>query len=457
MKLDISKITRPFAFLLLGGIVLAAPSCSLIPRSRSTQPAADKVTITRDPITLEYWRLFDDSEALDPIIEAYQKDHPNINIVVRKVDLKANETIYDYQADLIKKIADGNGPDMFMIHNDWLPYQVNQLSPMPTGLMSIGTYQDTFPDVVQQDFLTNNRIYAIPFSIDNLMLFYNTKIFDEKKIKSPPRTLAELVSLVPKLTEFDTGGRFKLSAIPLGASEGIPRAADILATLMMQYGADMTSVDKKTATFELPAPDRQPPFYSGAEALAFYTQFADPKSPYYTYTDAKDAQGNRLAPVDIQAFMEGKAAMFIGYSYNVSLIRKSVPNLRFNTATLPQNQPQNPVTLANYWGETVSRTSKHPTEAWDFIRYASSKRNQSVYTQATGRVSARKDTYTAVSTRFYYGPVVKQVEYSKAWYRKNSIAIEGIFARMIDSVVKSGVDARTAVQAATRDINNLPS
>ncbi len=453
--MNVNKLTKPVFFLLLGGIILAAPSCSLRRSGSGTSTGGDKIALTREPITLEYWRLFDESEALDGIIEDYQKDHPNINIVVRKIDLKATETIYDYQRDLIKKIADGNGPDMFMIHNDWLPYQINQITPAPSALISSKAYQDSFPEVVQEDFIANNKIYAVPYFIDNLILFYNTRIFKEKRIKNPPRSLSELVSLVPQLTEREPNGRFKLSAIPLGASEGIPRAADILAALMLQYGADMTSIDKKTATFDLPAPDRTPPFYSGAEALSFYTQFSDPKSPYYTYTDAKDANGNRLAPVDIQAFMESKAAMFIGYSYNIGLIRKSVPNLRFDTAPLPQNQPQNPITIANYWGETVSRTSKHPNEAWDFIRFASSARNQKQYAKATGRVAAHKDTYDTVGARFYYGSVVKQVDYSQSWYRKNSVAIEDIFARMIDSVVVSKVDPRTAIQAAVRDINNL--
>ena len=447
------KTLRYTSLFIITALFLMAPRCGIL---GGQPPGEEPPQIdTKTPITLEYWRLWDDSDVLDEFIEEYTKDHKNITIEVKKVELKSGETIYDYQSRLIKLIADGAGPDMFMIHNDWLPYMQQQIVPIPSGMYSTKDYRDTFPNVVQEDFIKDNQIYAIPYYTDNLMLFYNTDIFSEKKIKQPPRTLQELVNIVPLLTEYDSRGRIVRSAVPLGVADGIPRSAEILTALMMQYGAVMTSEDKTKATFNLPAPGTNPPVFAAQEALVYYTQFANPNSPIYTYTDAQDTSGIRQLPSDIQAFGEGKAAIMIGYSYQIPNIQKFYPNLKFATAPLPQRQPQNPVTIANYWGETVSRTSLNPNEAWDFIKFMSSRSNQSKYFSITKHVPSNKDLLAKYEDKRYYGPVAEQVSYSKSWYRHNSPEVEDIFAQMINNVLKNKISPEIAVDSAVRDINEI--
>ncbi|OGB75026.1 hypothetical protein A2810_03300 [candidate division Kazan bacterium RIFCSPHIGHO2_01_FULL_49_10] len=443
------KLTSILSLSLISVLILTAAGCAT--RSTGSQVKIDDTT----PIVLQYDRLFDDSTVLDETIKRYQEDHPNITVVVRKVNLQPGETIYDYQADLIKQIADGNGPDMFMIHNDWLPYNKNHISPMPAEMMNTQTYSDTFYQVAIDDFVDANRIYAVPYYLDNLMLFYNSDIFDEAGIRRPPQTWQELVDMVPKLTQYGTGDTIKQSAIPLGVADSIPRFAEILAALIMQYGGEMTTADHTKSTFDLPAPNSNPPYFSGREALQFYTDFANPKSAVYTYTDAKNSDGSFKFPIDVQAFMEGKAAMMIGYAYQVANIKKFAPNLTFETTALPQLRPGEPLTVANYWGETVSKNSKHPNEAWDFINFV--VKNQYNYAWASQRVPATKDSRDSYIDRQYYGPVAQQANNSKSWYRHNSPAVEEIFGQMVNSVLHSGVAVSTAIDTAARDINKLSS
>lgn len=442
-----TKLVPYLSFALISVLVLTAAGCAS--RSTGSQVRIDTTT----PIVLQYDRLFDESTALDEIVQRYKEDHPNITVVVRKINLKPGETIYDYQKDLIKQIADGNGPDMFMIHNDWLPYTKNLISPMPSEMMSTQAYSDTFYPVATSDFVDANTIYAAPYYIDNLMLFYNTSIFDEAGIRRPPQTWQELVDLVPKLTKYGSGDTIKQSAIPLGVADSIPRFAEILAALIMQYGGEMTTTDHTKATFDLPAPGSDPPYFSGREALKFYTDFANPKSAVYTYTDAKNSDGSLKFPIDVQAFMDGKAAMMIGYAYQVANIKKFAPNLIFETAPLPQLRPGEPLTVANYWGEAVSKNSKHPNEAWDFINFVI--KNQYGYSWATQRVPAIKSARDSYVDRQYYGPVAQQAENSRSWYRHNSPAVEEIFGRMVNSVIHNGVPVSTAIDTAARDINQL--
>lgn len=66
-------------------------------------------TVQINPVTLEYWRMDDPSEALSTAIAAYTKLHPNVTINVRS--FRADE----YETALLEAIAEDRGPDMFSI------------------------------------------------------------------------------------------------------------------------------------------------------------------------------------------------------------------------------------------------------------------------------------------------------------------------------------------------------
>lgn len=448
--------TKLIPYIVLGMaviVILSAASCR-----RSSSDNGDDFRIeTKEPVVLEYLRLWDESDVLDEIIQTYQEEHSNVSIIVKKAILRPDETIYDYQDNLIKQIADGAGPDMFMIHNDWLAYHKNHIVPVPNALMTVQDYANDYPQVVVDDFVDSNKIYAIPYYIDNLILFYNTTIFDELKIRKPPRTWSEVTELIPKLTIYGPGNKIERAALAFGVADGISRHADILASIIMQYGGEMTTADHTKATFNLPAPNSSSdqPFFSGPEALAFYTSFADPTKANYTYNDNKDNQDNRELPIDIQAFMEGKAAMFVGYAYQVENIKKFAPNLRFETAPLPQLRLESPVVIANYWGEVVSKNSQYSDVAWDFINFAAKSRSNSKYIRAAKRIPVREDLQESYADRQYYGAVSQQIDFSKSWYRNNTPKVEEIFAQMINSVLHYGVSPATSIDTAVRDINQI--
>jgi ABC-type glycerol-3-phosphate transport system substrate-binding protein len=201
ISIYMKKTSKYLAIILSIALTVGLSACG------KQTPIGGKVVISNDKeITLKYTRIYDESDVLDEIINKYQTKHPNIHIVVNKVNLQPDETIFDYQKDLIKQIADGAGPDIFMINNNWLPYQKNQIYPMPSGLMTVDQYIDLFPKIVVNDFVDSDKVYAIPYSLDNLILYYNTKIFENNKVKKPPKTWQEVISLIPELTKIGSDG-----------------------------------------------------------------------------------------------------------------------------------------------------------------------------------------------------------------------------------------------------------
>ena len=78
-------------------------------------------------VSLEVWGILDDGTALQGIFDNYKKINPNVsNIVYKKFDVDT------YQQELTNALAAGNGPDIFVINNTWLPSYKDKLVPIPT-------------------------------------------------------------------------------------------------------------------------------------------------------------------------------------------------------------------------------------------------------------------------------------------------------------------------------------
>ncbi|MDP3740903.1 MAG: extracellular solute-binding protein, partial [bacterium] len=232
-----------------------------------TAQACNRQQVPR--VELTWWKPFAELNEIQPILEEFRKAYPNvqINFVGKNVDT--------YEDELIDALASGTGPDIFSIHNDWLPKHKDKMAPAPAKTLGLREYLESFVEVVSSDLTSEDQIYAVPLSVDVLALYYNKDILAGSGIVRPPATWEELVNMTPKLTRQDKFGNFERSAIALGTSDNINRAPDILGLLMLQNGVVLYSPDRKFATFDQTLRDEAGNQYNPAEtALEFYTQFA---------------------------------------------------------------------------------------------------------------------------------------------------------------------------------------
>ena len=181
---------------------------------RGGDPAAKKAILK--PVDLKIWGVFDSSDAFAEIISAYKLAHPNVSINYSKLRWE------DYEKKLLEGWANGQGPDIFVVHNTWLGKYENKILAMPTKVKlpvleksgffgkdlkavikeypTLTSYQikNIFPDVVYQDVIKNNLIYGLPLSVDTLALFYNREHFNAVGLIQPPSTWEELTEAVKK-------------------------------------------------------------------------------------------------------------------------------------------------------------------------------------------------------------------------------------------------------------------
>ncbi|HYC79939.1 MAG TPA: extracellular solute-binding protein [Candidatus Binatia bacterium] len=427
-------------YLIIGGIVLGfvamiIGSILLVNPSNTPRGNQEKVEII-------WWKPFQDRTDVAALIEDYQKLRPNVTVRYVK------KNINDYEQELLNAIASGNSPDIFTVHNDWLPKQMDKLAAMPDNIISERQYRETFVDVAADDFIKDGKIYAVPLSVDVLALFYNKDILGSAGIFTPPTTWPEVVAAVQKITKQDSSGNFTRSGIAMGASNNVNRAVDILLLLMLQNGTQFYNQTFTSATFDQMVRYNDQSFNPSVSALDYFTQFSRPSKRAYTWNVRSDHS--------VDAFAQGKLGMMLSYSYMIPTIKDKAPNLNWGVVGMPQPDTSGLKTnFANYWGEAVSKTSTKQDYAWDFLAFVSQKEEMKKYTDKVKVPASRKDLLEEQSKDVEIGVFAENAITARSVYKSDASQFESIILKMIDDVVLRGETPQDAVRDAVSQVNFL--
>jgi multiple sugar transport system substrate-binding protein len=378
------------------------------------------------PVTLNYWRVFDDSFTLEPLIQAYRTSHPNISIVYKKFRYE------EYEDELLNAMAEDRGPDIFSIHNTWFLKYLSKIESCPQlitlpykfikGTIKKETYiefrsvkgftpqeiYNEYAPQVHKDVVINNQVYGVPLGFDVLALFYNRDILNKAGIPKPAVTWTQFQEHVRKMTRYDSDNKIIRAGAAMGTASNVDRSSDILSLLMMQNGTDMI-VDGEVLIEKTPERLKERTMPPGVEALRFYTDFANPTKDVYTW--------NKDLEISPQYFAKGKLGYLLGYSYHIPIIKAQNPNLRFGITKAPQIQQDGRIDFANYYAEVVSKKTEHKNEAWDFIRFITDPENVKIYLEAAGKPPARKDLFLEYSSDIRMEPFVSMSLSAQSWYR----------------------------------------
>ncbi|MBI5530698.1 MAG: extracellular solute-binding protein [Candidatus Doudnabacteria bacterium] len=397
---------------------------------------------TQQQVVINFWKTFEDSSNIEPLITAYQTAHPNVRIVYTK------KNVDTYEQDLLNALAAGQGPDIFSINNAWLPAYMDKVTPAPTTAFTYSDFKNAFVDAVENDFTVNQKIYGVAMSVDSLALYYNKDILGTVGIATPPKTWAELATDVQKIKKADTKGYFTRSGIAMGTNANVNRAVDILYLFMLQKGVVPYSSDGTQPTFSQSVQKNGNYTDPGLDALTYYTSFANPYSPNYNWNSRSD--------YSVDAFANGRSAMMLSYSYAADTIKQKNPNLNFDVAAVPQPNLDDPsVNFANYWGEVVSKQSKNSAVAWDFLKFLSSKTSLDKYYAKHKLPSSRKDLISLQIQDPEIGVFANANLTAKAFYRPDQAKMDTIFGRMIDNVILNGLTADRALNQALQEASAI--
>jgi multiple sugar transport system substrate-binding protein len=386
---------------------------------------------------LNFWVIGDLPGDYEGILTAFGAQYPKV-----KVDIRNFKDVKEYETALLEGLATNTGPDIFMIHRSWFLKHANKVQPLSAAKFPLINFRQLFPQIVENDFAAGSYIYGMPLSIDTLALIYNRDLLDQAAVVAPPATWEDFKTIIPRIVTFDEEGKIKRAGAAIGGAKNIEAAADILNLLMIQNGAKLVSDNHRSATFNSS---------EGLQALNFYTGFAESGSPVYTW--------NESLPQDVELFSRGEAAMIFNYAASLPVIRARNAFLNFAVAPIPQSKiAPTALTLPDYWAYTVSRASRYPDLAWDFIiKMTTDETVAEDYLQRTKKPPALKSLINKYLNDLELGVFARQALIARSWFVPDKNAVREVFVNMIEAVLQKRLSPRDALQTAQDQITQLLS
>jgi len=379
----------------------------------SASPTSDsgRQTVPDKKTQITYWGLWELSATMEQIFSDFEQANPGVEVIHQV------QSHVDYRQRLQTAIASGNGPDLFRYHASWVPMLSAELASLPSKIMSVNEFQQTFYPVAVQQLQYGGQIVGVPLMYDGLGLYYNTEVLSTAGVE-PPKTWVELKSLASRLT-IRNGNEIKRAGLAIGNASTTEHFADIIGLLMLQNGADPKNLTSKEAQ----------------DAMVFYTNFV-----------SKDKVWDEKLPTSTVAFARGDAAMMLAPSWRAHEVMAVNPNLKFGITTVPTLGDQK-ISWATYWAEGVSNKSKNQEMAWQLIKYMSSREvMQKMYaeqakTRAFGEIYSRIDLADSLASDPYVAPFLADAPYAKGWYLSSYTHDNGLN----DNLIKYYQDAVNAL------------
>lgn len=392
-------------------------------------------------VELAYWGLWEPTSVMQPIIDEFEDKYPNIKIQY------SQSTFTNYESRLYTRLQQASSsndpaPDIFRIHNSWVPKYYSYLSPLPASIMTTAEYAENFYNTVVDDFTAKDgNIYAIPWEIDGLMVYYNKALLAEVGAQKPPEDWDSFFELAQKLTKKDASGRITQSGLAIGTSRNIRHSAEILSFFLLQEGVNV--IDETRTKVSLNTPKAQAVFNT-------YTNFARGDTAVWSPT----------LKTDLEMFFSGKLAMMIGPSWRTFDIIEAAPTIEFDTSPLPQLKAnEEKIYYATYWGDAVSKNAVNTDAAWTFVKFLAEKEQQmSLYSNAS-QIRAFGEPYSLVELngellgKTYVSAIAEMAPYMKSWQKGDEMSVNAAIDEAITDIIENDMDVSAALKKAEEAIN----
>jgi multiple sugar transport system substrate-binding protein len=391
------------------------------------------VSLGADPTTITAWARGSDRGFMQPIIEGFNKSQD---------EFKVNLTLVPDEVFIQKfgsASATGSVPDVSSLDVARIQYfsSVGALTDLTAKLENLQKTEQFSP---AQLALANwnGADYAVPFSAEASVMFYNKSLFKKAGIDAPPANFKEIRAAADKITALgpDIYG-FNFA----GAGGGSNNFG--LTPMIWASGGTLLSDDGKTASYDSPEVAAQ------LELLRGMVKAGDVPSSAATDT------GANYAP----SFLSGKIGMVDNGAFFVQELISAKPDFEWGITLIPGENGG----VSSFTGGdslVIPKGSKHPDAAWAFILYATGEQGQTTLAKL-GAVPTRVDLapkiYDPLDPR--YPTLSKAVQVGKSPKTTLSAALfgdnQGPLATMINKAVFGGTPIPEAQQEAQKTAQQI--
>ena len=344
-----------------------------------------------------------------------------------------------FEADLIDSIAEGTGPDAIVLDHEHLVTLRSKLEAISYDNFSVRTLRDQYVDGFEI-FALQNGLYAIPFAVDPMLMYWNRDLFAAGGLAEPPATWESLTDTVERLTLRDATRNILQATVAFGQSRNVMNTKSTLLTLLLQSGSQMVTEGQSRYQVSLDTSvgnTTSRPLFS---TMQFYVEFSNVSSPLYSWNGTFDS--------DEQAFLSERLALYFGYGSEWSDLRGQNPNLNFDVAAIPQGAGANVKRVyGQFYGLALVAASGNQAGAYSAIAALGSAANTKALADSLGLAPAHRTSLSAGSETAIGQRVYDQALIARGWLDPGPEESEEIFGQMIDDVISG----RTQIGGATTD------
>lgn len=341
-------------------------------RSEKDKQADEKITLQ-----LMVWaRARELGNLRTGLAEEFEPRYPNVQVEVVPVPGP------NYATKLTTMLAAGLEPDLFMIHDNFLPTAVDNKLLLPLDEFVAKDPEldlaDYYPEVVDL-CRYNGRLYCMPVGFSVVMLYYNKELFDDAGLEYPDEnwTWDDMHEAARKLTiprgkdgrppQYGLDGPGKWLDYFMFIWQNGGRVFDEKGKLVMGNPANLDAATEAWQFVEdLTWNDKLTPSLSSAEVLP-----ADP-------------------------FIAGQIAMVITGTWKNNTLaamgrdaRDGAPAIRWGMAPMPKKKQR--ATLYFGGSPVISANTEHPEEAYQLLKFFTSDAWQKRVAESARQIPARID------------------------------------------------------------------
>lgn len=337
----------------------------------------DKKQSGEGEVEILFWHSFISSTvpALNELIEKFEEENPGIKIKAQYIP--SGDALIQ---KLITSVQSNTAPDISWLHADFLEdlveadaiYKMDDFIYGENGIPE-EDLNDIYP-ALRQLASWKKVLYSLPMEATNLALLYNKEMFREAGLdpEKPPRTWEELRDYALKLTldksndgSFEQVGFF-VPVFPAAGPLGGWMEWQWLPYLW-QAGGYVINEEQTEVLYNSDA---------GVKALTLWQELYQKQNLKSFTTDA-----------DV-AFVSKRLAMTMDGPWNLPRYESLLKNLDWAFAPLPAG-PEKNVTVVGGEYLSIFKQSKHPNEAWQFIKWMIQPEVQAFWSMKSGYLPIR--------------------------------------------------------------------
>lgn len=329
----------------------------------------------QERVTLRFsdWHLTEDvwNKSLTEGMAIFEKRYPNIKVQMEPVSYREKETKYTVES------AAGRAPDVMHLHAFSLPsfYEKGYAMDL-TSLIEKERkgFLDAWYPLPLELVKYKGRVHAMPGDYMTMVLVCNTDLLKQAgtDVERFPTTWGGFLDFAKKATR--PGQQWGLGMV--GAKD--PGFSLRFSPFLWTFGGDYLTADLKRSALDTP---------EAREAFAYFVELS-------TKHKVVPPGATSANPQDVRTQLaHKKIACEIGSGWTAPIVDKLNPDLKafdvLRAYPLPVKKKRATAIWLSSW--IISPNTKHPNEAWELVKFISSKEMELKWFTDNRVTSARKD------------------------------------------------------------------